>query len=284
MKGKEKELMIATVTYATASYESAKKYNIKMAYKRGKADRVFAYSEDDLDEAFKKKNEKILSCKRGAGYWMWKPYVVKKTLDKLQDGDYLFYCDSGAFVTKDLHILIDFMEQEGTDILLFDLDHMEKVFTKRDVFMELGCDEKQYTDSWQRCATYFMIKKTEHTQQFIEQWLAYAQKYELISDEDNVLYHQPNYPEFRDNRHDQSIFSVLSKKWELKSYPDISQYRYPRGIKNRLCAKRKQKSNVAYPICICIHRQRKADFTSALRETILNYFPNLTRLLHYGYH
>ena len=54
--------MLAEVTYSTASYESARKYNVKMAYKKGKADKVFEYCEKDLSESFWKKNEKILSC------------------------------------------------------------------------------------------------------------------------------------------------------------------------------------------------------------------------------
>ena len=176
------------------------------------------------------------------------------------------------------------MEKEKQDFLLFDLESVEKNWTKRDVFIDLGCDDAKYTESRQRCATYFLIKKTEETMKFVEQWLEYAQKYELISDEDNILHHMPNYEGFRDNRHDQSIFSVLSKKWGYKSYQDISQYRYPRGLKERIVAKKNQKEVAPYPVCVCIHRQKKADCTSALREKILDYFPNLSRLLHYGYH
>lgn len=276
--------MLAAVTYSTASYESARKYNVKMAYKKGKADQVFEYCEKDLSEEFIKKNKKILSCGRGGGYWLWKPYVVRETLKKLETGDYLFYCDSGAFVTKDLHILIEFMEKEKTDFLIFNLDHREKEYTKRDVLIELGCDEEKFTDSFQRCATYFMMKKTKKTEAFVEQWLVYAQKYELISDEDNVLHGMPNYKEFKDNRHDQSIFSVLSKKAGFQSYQDISQYRYPRGRKERRAAKKQGKGNAVYPIFVCIHRQKKADCTSAFREAILNSFPKLSRFLHYGYH
>ena len=276
--------MLAEVTYSTASYESARKYNVKMAYKKGKADKVFEYCEKDLSESFRKKNEKILSCGRGAGFWVWKPYSVKKALEELQEGDYLFYCDSGVFVTKKLAPLIAFMEQEKQECLFFDLESVEKIWTKRDIFIDLGCDEEKYTESRQRCATYFLIKKTERTEQFIEQWLEYAQKYELISDEDNILYHMPNYEGFRDNRHDQSILSLLSKKWGYKSYQDISQYRYPRGMKERIGAKRKEKENPPYPVCVCIHRQKKADCTSAFREKVLDYFPSLTKIMHYGYH
>lgn len=276
--------MIAEVTYSTKDYAKARKFNVKMAYQKGKADKVFEYDEEDLPQEFVEKNKKILSCKRGGGYWLWKPYVVKKALEQLKEGDYLFYCDSGAFVIRDLHLLVQFMEKQQSDILFFDLECMEKEWTKRDIFIELECDEKKYTDSVQRCATYFLIKKTGKTLEFVNLWLQYAQKYELISDEDNTLYGNPNYEGFRDNRHDQSILSVLSKKSGYRSFQDISQYRYPRGIKKRLQRKRQQKESTGYPIFVCIHRQKKADFTSAFREGLLNYFPKLTRLLHYGYH
>jgi len=278
------DIMLVTVTYSTEAYKSARKYNVKMAYKKGKADKVFEYCEKDLSEEFIERNKKTFSCKRGGGYWIWKPYVVLKTLKQLQTGDYLFYCDSGAFVIKDLHILADFMEKEKEDLLIFDLEHKEKEYTKRDVFIELDCDEEKYTDSFQRCATYFMMKKTKKTEDFVEQWLAYVQNYELVSNEDNVLHRMPNYKEFKDNRHDQSIFSVLSKKDGFKSYQDISQYRYPRGRKERRMAKKQEKKRAAYPILVCIHRQKKADCTSAFREMILNSYPQLSRFLHYGYH
>lgn len=276
--------MLAEVVYSTGNYEKARKYNVKMAYRKGKVDKVFEYCEDDLSEEFKEKNKRILSCKRGAGYWVWKPYAVDKALTELEEGDYLFYCDGGAFVTKDLHILVEFMKREETDILFFNLSATEKQWTKRDVFLALSCDDGAYTDTPQRCATYFLIKKTDRSEQFVKEWLQYAQIYELISDEDNVLYGQDNYDGFCDNRHDQSILSVLSKRYGYPAYADISQFRYPRGMLTRMKAKREQKERIPYPIMICLHRQKKADISTRLRECILNYIPQLRRVLHYGYH
>lgn len=276
--------MLAVVTYSTKSYEKTRKYNVKMAYKKGKADKVFEYCEKDLSKEFREKNKRILSCGRGGGYWIWKPYVVNEAMEQLEEGDYLFYCDSGAFVVRDLHILTEYMDQKQIDMMLFDLDFQEKEFTKRDVFLELGCDKKCYTDSLQRCATYFLLKKTPCAKSFVEQWLIYVQNYELISDEDNTIYHMQNYNGFRENRHDQSIFSVLSKKNGIQSFQDISQYRYPRGVWKRMKAKKEHGKNTEYPILVCVHRQKSADFTSAFREAILNYFPGLSRYLHYGYH
>lgn len=276
--------MIAAVTYSTEDYQDARKYNVKMAYKKGKVDQVFEYTNECITEEFRNKNKKILNCKRGAGYWLWKPYVVNNVLEQLKTNDYLFYCDSGAFLIKDLHILVKYMDNEKTDLMIFQLPFIEKNWTKRDIFIELSCDKKQFTDSMQRCATYFLLKKTDNTVKLMNEWLEYAQKYELISDENNLLYGQPNYEGFRDNRHDQSILSVLSKKYGYKAYEDISQFRYPRKGKERIIQRYKTNKEKVYPIMICLHRQKKADFTTSIREHILNYIPSLKRILHYGYH
>lgn len=276
--------MLASVTYSTIDFAQARKYNVKMAYKKGKVDHVFEFSEKDISKEFREQNAKILTCKRGAGYWLWKPYVVNKALNQIEENDYLFYCDSGAFLTKDLRVMIPILEEEKTDILFFELDCLEREWTKRDIFLALDCDESIYTETMQRCATYFLIKKTPKSVAFMQEWLKIAQRYELISDEDNMLYHQKNYEGFRENRHDQSILSVLSKKYGYKAYADLSQYRYPRGWKERITAMKNKKEHIAYPIMICLHRQKRADWTSMFREKILNYYPRLARYLHYGYH
>jgi hypothetical protein len=58
---------------------------------------------------------------------------------------------------------------------------------------------------------------------FVTEWLTYAQDSRAITDDANVL-GLPNYPEFHDHRHDQSILSLLAKKWNLTLYPDPSQW------------------------------------------------------------
>ena len=275
--------MLVAVTYSTSDYKKTRKYNVKMSYKKGKVDRVFEFDEKDLSEDFKQRNQKILSCKRGAGYWLWKPYVVNKTLEKLEYGDYLFYCDSGAFVFKDIHSLIPFMEKQQTDILFFEIDMIEKKWTKRDVFIELQCDCKEYADSKQRCATYFLIKKTKRTEIFVAEWLKYAQKYELISDEDNVLHKQPNYEGFCDNRHDQSILSILSKKYGYPAFEDISQYRNGYTGLVRIKEEKNLKKTEEYPVIVCLHRQKKADRSTRIRQCLVDCFPKIRRYIYWGY-
>lgn len=33
---------------------------------------------------------------QGAGFWVWKPFIILKELEHLEEGDYLLYTDAGA--------------------------------------------------------------------------------------------------------------------------------------------------------------------------------------------
>ena len=56
---------------------------------------------------------------------------------------------------------------------------------------------------------------------FVDEWLRFAAQSSLIDDSPSKA---PNYPGFREHRHDQSIFSLLSKKYDIEAFRDISQY------------------------------------------------------------
>ena len=90
--------MIYVVNYADGSlFEKRRRINSLTARLFAHADKVFEYNSSDIDEEYKNSNKKIFSYKRGAGLWLWKPYVLSKALEKLQDGDWLFYADAGSF-------------------------------------------------------------------------------------------------------------------------------------------------------------------------------------------
>ena len=38
----------------------------------------------------------ITQNKRGYGYWLWKPYLIKKMMAQMQNGDKLIYLDAGC--------------------------------------------------------------------------------------------------------------------------------------------------------------------------------------------
>lgn len=211
------------INYANDVFRESQNLNSTAGKQVGLFDDVISYSPKDIETEFYNKNKKILRQRRGNGYWLWKPYFIKKTLEAMKYGDYLFYCDSGSYFIRPVTPLIDISVATGQEIIVFDLTYLEKEWTKRDAFILMDCDSLKYSESMQRLASFSLWKKSEFTMDFVNEYLRYAQDERIISDLENQCGY-PNYPEFEEHRHDQSIFSLLTKKYDLEAYRDPSQF------------------------------------------------------------
>lgn len=215
--------MVVLLNFANDLFKDKQQKQNETARRIGGIDQIYSFSPKDIDEDFLKNNHEILSNPRGNGYWLWKPYFILKILQTLNEEDYLFYCDSGANFIENVDSLLSLQKNINQDIIPFHDQHIEKHYTKRDTFLLLDCDQTEYTDSLQIWAGFNVWKKTSFTIHFLNEWLQYAQDPRAITDQPNIL-GQNNYPEFIAHRHDQSIFSLLCKKYHLKSFPDPTQF------------------------------------------------------------
>lgn len=249
--------MIVAVNFADKKYCNAQKLNSKTAEKWG-ANKIIEYSPDDIDEEFKKENKYILSQGRGYGYWLWKPYFILKTLKKIDEGDYLIYSDSGASYVNKISYLVDIMERDKIDIMPFCINQPEIKWTKRDILLLLDADQPWILNSAQICGTYILVKKTKKSMEIISEWLEKAKDPRMITDDPNVM-GKDNYEEFIDNRHDQSIWSVLCKKKGILPYRDPSQF----GLDEQdFSAEILERST--YPQILESHRNGKIKYTFQL--------------------
>lgn len=216
--------MILLINYANNVFRASQKLNSTTGKKVGLFDKVISYGPKDIEKSFFESNRKILSQKRGNGYWLWKPYFIKKSLELLNPGDFLFYCDSGSYFIRPIRPLIEISLSTGQEIIAFELTYMkEKIWTKRDAFILMDCDSPKYSESWQRLTSFSLWKKSKFTMDFIDELLSYSQDERIITDLENQC-ECPNYPEFKEHRHDQSIFSLLTKKYNLEIFRDPSQW------------------------------------------------------------
>lgn len=214
---------IILINYSNKFYTRAQKSNTKSAIKLGCFKKVISYQPDDIEEQFYQTNKDILIRARGAGYWLWKPYFIKKTLSLMSDGEYLFYCDSGSRFVNSVDDLLKFVKTTDQNIIPFELQFVESQYTKRDCFILTNTDEIKYHNTKQRLATFSVWKKSEGVMKFVDEWLSLAQDERIITDLENQMGF-PNYDDFIEHRHDQSLFSLLTKKYNLKAYRDPSQY------------------------------------------------------------
>lgn len=215
--------MKVLINYANKTFRPQQKRNTKTGKEIGRFDKVISYSPNNIDPAFYRENEHILSQKRGNGYYLWKPYFIEKTLRQLSDGDFLFYCDSAAFFIETFDPLIEICKNTGQDIIPFEIPFVEKNWTKRDAFILMNCDSSEFSESKQRLAGFTLWRKSDFTMNFVAEYLKYGRDSRIITDSENVLGYD-NYPGFIENRHDQSIFSLLSKQYGLEAFRDPSQW------------------------------------------------------------
>ena len=207
--------MIYAMNYANKKYRKSQRLNTKTAYSMGGVDWVFEFTPGDIDEEFRKKNKKILDAVKGNGYWLWKPYFMDRVLDKIEYGDWLVYADSGGFYYQNnLKGYIQKLEQQGIYAVCQDQPYIEAHYTKRDTFVIMGMDAEEYSSSTQRAAGLLILQKNEKNIQMIKEWLMYARDERVITDMPNTC-GRNNYEGFISHRQDQSIFSLLSKKYEV---------------------------------------------------------------------
>jgi hypothetical protein len=222
------------VNYSHNSHYYSQINNSKSGKEIGGFDEIMSYKFEDLDVDFTNKNKHILSQSRGAGYWIWKPHIILKTLSMVDDGDIVFYCDSGITFIRPIDELINILDETEEKLLLFDLvSHLNKQWTKRDCFHYIGLDFEPYLSQSQLLASYIIMRKNKFVVDFMNEWLKFSEDYRIITDSMNEC-GLPNYEEFVDHRHDQSILSLLGRKYNIKNIPDISQFGIGMMVTNQI--------------------------------------------------
>lgn len=203
------------INYANAHFRQSQQKNAESAKIIGNVDKVICYSETDIDTDFFTQNKHILSQQKGGGYWLWKPYIILKTLlsKDTSDGDIIIYCDSGVNIIRDLTDIFDLPKKYNQDIILFDYE-TAKSMTKRDTFIALGCDTPNAHNAPHFAGTYSVYKKSKTSIAFVQQWIDNSTEQTLI---DTPSQMGNEYPEFWCHRHDESTLSLTAFQFGVQS-------------------------------------------------------------------
>ena len=213
--------------YADGRFLESQKLNAQTGLGIGGFDTAITLGRKNLDAEFCARNQFLLSQKRGAGYWVWKPYIILQTLRHvMQDDDVLFYSDSGAHFLANTRPYLDIcLSHPEKPVLLFELAARmtNRNWTKRDCFVLMDADRQPYLDQPQILSGYIVCGKNRYTMDFFAEWLRFAQDERAVTDMRNQC-GLPNYPGFVEHRHDQSILSLLGRKEGVAVAGDPSQW------------------------------------------------------------
>ena len=162
---------------------------------------------------------------KGFGYYIWKPYIILKQMLELNDGDILLYSDAGCEINMNkIYLLKDYFDLVKKDYIIGTESSndsnsfwfgLEARWNKIDLIDKFDFNNKdQILYSLQRQAGLVMYLVCDKTKDFVKEWYKLASNYHLIDD-------TPSKKEessiFVEHRHDQAIFSLLTKKYNLFS-------------------------------------------------------------------
>lgn len=212
------------LTYGDNNF-SKQKERIKREAENFGFDTINIFSPSDISEDFVQVMNSIRDTKHKGGshsYWIWKSFFLKKVMDSSNYGDIITYCDSGCKIQKEgkerYFEYVDTLLKSEHPIISFVLTHQECKFTKRDVFDYFGIDKNnQLYTSDQIHSTVIIMIKTRYTQSLIDEYYNIAVTRPDLFTQESIM---PNYEEYIDARHDQSVFSLLRKIRGSVEIPD----------------------------------------------------------------
>jgi hypothetical protein len=159
------------------------------------------------------RNKKDISH-RGGGFWFWKAALAANALaSKAQDGDLLVFSDVDRIDFVDtISVVADAMTERSLDFAVTRRNRkgmIENRWTKRDIFDEFKVNpHSEAGDGRQYLANLWVARNTPSTRRFFDAWLRCVANWHLVSDEPSKA---PNVKDFRENRHDQSLLSMIIK-------------------------------------------------------------------------
>ncbi|MDB9826714.1 hypothetical protein OAC14_00065 [Candidatus Pelagibacter sp.] len=205
----------------------------KQAQKINLYKKIKIYSVDDLRDKEKKFLNQLLKKGkiRGYGYWFWKPLIIKHFLLSLKEDEILNYVDVGSHINLDgynrLNYYINLVKKSKKGILAFQFNKLKKkffIFPKRYEYMYTKSDlldyfkvlnNKKITHTPQYESGCIFLKKNKYTLRLLDEWAkVYKDNFSLADDSKSRI---KNLKGFIENRHDQSIFSILCKKYKVKT-------------------------------------------------------------------
>jgi hypothetical protein len=215
------------ITFGSNDFKIQKKHLTNLVKQSGIYDEVISFGPLDLSYDFKTKYSDILKINRGYGCWIWKVDILRQVLEQMQKGDFLTYSSAGSSFNylgiERLNYYFQLSQSSVSGNLRFKLPfHYEYEWTSKQIFdyLNIGTNSN-IARSNQYSANTFIMTKNNISLGIVNDFL------KLLEFDRNLITNKyDDYDQvsgFKENRHDQSILSTLSKVYEVDVVLDQEQ-------------------------------------------------------------
>ena len=219
----------------------------KEATKLNIFDSIILYTDNDLPAIIK--YSPLMNYDTGGGYWIWKPYIIWKTIQNFNSNDIIVYADAGCRLHESLEWFRYFEYLENYNTILFQYkDNVDygwdeiygcsspkiKHWTKKTTlnYFDTMFRSKDWRDYNKLMAGLILCKGSQN--ELIANWLDISLLHpHLIMDPFGVeIENQESY--FFKHRHDQNILTPLgyyyNKKDSVLILPEESEHKNAKSI------------------------------------------------------
>lgn len=234
--------------YSTPSkFSKAKDALLPMIQNMNIFDTITIINQDELlqDPEFAKHIPFIIQNRRGFGYWIWKPYVILKKMQEIEEGDMIFYADICTSIrVEGKERFLEYIESAKSNKygnLFFPYSHPQYPricdWCKMDTIKAL--DAENIMNQPEVIPGILFITVNGLNKKLFLDWYNIMHNYHLVDDTPST---SQNVSTFREHRHDQSIFSILIRKY----YPQCVTDKYV----NEVYFNDRKEQGQTYPIWI----------------------------------
>ena len=193
---------------------------------------IMTATEQDLAPSFRAKfSEYLQAGVRGFGYWMWKPEIILRTLERIPNGDVLLYLDAGCHLNPAgrarFSQYVDWTGRSSSGLLAFQYRSfssapanyptervetlLDRQYTKREALDALGISPRNaLLDDPAIAAGIVFVRKSSAGNATLELWRGTVDAHpEAFTDAFESSLQDSS---FREARHDQSVFSIRAKE------------------------------------------------------------------------
>ena len=228
---KKKEIYLCS--FSSPGLEKSKLRFLRQAKEIKKYKKIKIYGYDDLDSYTKKKINHYINQNdlKGYGYYCWKPFIIHKFLKKVPKNSIVQYLDIGFHINPNgIKILeqyidlckkknfINFMYKKLKNNSLKNLKQQllfENEYSKRDLWEKLNLTPaSDIMKSGQIISGIFFFMNNYKSKKIIKNWLDLSKNMNLMDDTSSK---SKELKSFIEHRHDQSVFSLLCKKFKTHS-------------------------------------------------------------------
>jgi|688.fasta_scaffold335554_2 hypothetical protein len=210
------------ITYGNHVFEKSKLRLVNQAKHFYPFKSISGCGPADLPRDFTEKFKNILDMKRIAGYGIWRPIILKQKLEQIDENEFLIYLDAGCNINnnaiKRFNEYIDLLDKSEYGMISFQMSgnknpkdfQKEKWWTTKEIFNYFNViPDSNIGNSAQYLDGILIMKKNKHLMNLIDLWIKSVYDNPIMFTD--YYNNSKQHPDFKENRHEQSVFSLIRK-------------------------------------------------------------------------